>query len=152
MNWEAISAVGEIIGAVAVVVSLIYLATQVRSSFRATRANVHMGLHNSQAQFSSLLLSDPALRDLFDKACVGDPKLSTADRAGASVLLSMLFDKYELFFFLSREGMFSTDVERAMNRIIATRLESPGIKAWWDDNDDKFSADFVKWANERYDA
>ena len=32
MNWEAISAVGEIVGAIAVVASLIYLAIQVRQS------------------------------------------------------------------------------------------------------------------------
>ena len=30
MNWEAIGALGEMIGAVAVVVSLVYLAVQIR--------------------------------------------------------------------------------------------------------------------------
>ena len=38
MNWEAISAVGEIVGATAVVVTLIYLAVQVRHGTRATQA------------------------------------------------------------------------------------------------------------------
>jgi hypothetical protein len=37
VNWEAISAIGQIVGALAVVISLIYLATEVRSSVRATR-------------------------------------------------------------------------------------------------------------------
>ena len=39
MNWEAIGAVGEIIGAVAVVITLAYLAVQVRHSREATEAN-----------------------------------------------------------------------------------------------------------------
>lgn len=30
MNWDAIGTIGEIIGATAVVVSLVYLATQIR--------------------------------------------------------------------------------------------------------------------------
>ena len=37
MNWEAISAIGQIVGAIGVVVSLIYVATEVRNSARATQ-------------------------------------------------------------------------------------------------------------------
>ena len=39
MNWEAISAVGSIIGALAVFISLIYLATQVRQNTHALDEN-----------------------------------------------------------------------------------------------------------------
>ena len=126
MNWEAISAVSEIVGAIAVVLSLIYLAIEIRSSSKATRASVYMGLHDSQAQFSYLLISDPALRNLADS--LDDPLISVGDRSDLSHLLTMLFNKYELFFFLSREGMFSPDVERAMTKIVANRLKTPGIR------------------------
>jgi hypothetical protein len=37
VNWEAISAIGQLVGAFAVVVSLIYLANEIRSNARATR-------------------------------------------------------------------------------------------------------------------
>lgn len=40
MNWEAISAVGEILGASAVLITLIYLAVQIRQN---TAAGVHTG-------------------------------------------------------------------------------------------------------------
>jgi len=40
LNWEAISAIGQIIDALAVVISLIHLATEVRSNARATRQAV----------------------------------------------------------------------------------------------------------------
>ena len=36
MNWEAISAIGQLVGVLAVVISLIYLARKVRSNARAT--------------------------------------------------------------------------------------------------------------------
>ncbi len=42
MNWEAIGAIGEIIGAFAVVFSLASLATQIRSQNRESRiASIH---------------------------------------------------------------------------------------------------------------
>jgi hypothetical protein len=37
VNWEAISAIGQIVGAVAVVISLIYVAREIRSNARAAR-------------------------------------------------------------------------------------------------------------------
>jgi hypothetical protein len=37
VNWEAISAIGQIVGAIAVVISLIYVAREVRSNARETR-------------------------------------------------------------------------------------------------------------------
>jgi NAD/NADP transhydrogenase alpha subunit len=41
MNWDAISSVAEIIGAIAVVVSLIYLASQVKQSNTQARGEAH---------------------------------------------------------------------------------------------------------------
>jgi len=35
VNWEAISAIGQLVGALAVVISLIYLASEVRRNTRA---------------------------------------------------------------------------------------------------------------------
>ena len=41
MNWEAIGAVGELLSAVVVVASVIYLGVQVRASIRLTEGNWH---------------------------------------------------------------------------------------------------------------
>ena len=38
MNWDAVGAIGEIIGAVAVIVTLIYLAVQIGDGARASRS------------------------------------------------------------------------------------------------------------------
>ena len=116
MNWEAISAISEIVGAVAVVLSLIYLAIQIRSSTRATRATVHLGLHESDAHWGALFISDPSLAELFDRGCAGDSKLSTADQRRFSRLILMLFNEYELFFFLNRECIRRCVIELSPSR------------------------------------
>ena len=38
MNWEAIGAVGETVGALAVLVTLVYLAVQIRQNTKAVQA------------------------------------------------------------------------------------------------------------------
>ncbi len=39
MNWDALSAIGEIIGAIGVIVTLLYLAAQIRQNTRAVRGS-----------------------------------------------------------------------------------------------------------------
>ena len=43
MNWEAIGAIGEISGALAVVLTLLYLARQINESRKATVAQIYQG-------------------------------------------------------------------------------------------------------------
>lgn len=58
MNWEAIGAVGEIIGATAVVVSLVYLAGQIRTQNRQNRTaamhEISMGFRDAIATFANI--------------------------------------------------------------------------------------------------
>ena len=73
MDWNAIGAIGEILGAVAVVATLGYLAVQTRHSVAATQANTRQAILESDQQFiSKHLILDPAMdvirwkRDLAD--------------------------------------------------------------------------------------
>lgn len=47
VNWEAVGAVGEIIGGAAVVLTLAYLAFQIRYNTRATRASAREAVTQS---------------------------------------------------------------------------------------------------------
>ena len=46
MDWAAIGAVSEVIAAVAVVISLVYLATQVRQATKIARATTRNTMRN----------------------------------------------------------------------------------------------------------
>jgi len=47
MNWDAIGALGEIIGAIAVLATLLYLAQQIRQSNRSSIASSEIAIRNS---------------------------------------------------------------------------------------------------------
>jgi len=46
MNWEAVGAVGEILGAIAVLITLGYLAVQIRQNTRAMKTSALSSLHD----------------------------------------------------------------------------------------------------------
>ncbi len=68
MNWEALGAIGEIVGAIAVVVTLVYLALQVRSSARATEAQVHASLSSEMEHLATSMAQDDALSEAMSLA------------------------------------------------------------------------------------
>jgi len=57
MNWDAIGAVGEIVGAAAVVASLVYLAVQIRAQSRETRVSamhdISVGFRDAISRFAA---------------------------------------------------------------------------------------------------
>ncbi len=50
MNWDAIGAIAELLGAIGVIASLVYLATQIRQNTRSVRSATYQGLIGVQRQ------------------------------------------------------------------------------------------------------
>jgi hypothetical protein len=67
VNWEAIGAAGEVLGAIAVFVTLIYLATQIRQSNSLTRFNATTEIVNQFNVLNRLVSTDHALRKVLSK-------------------------------------------------------------------------------------
>ena len=74
MNWEAIGAVGEISGALAVVASLLYLAIQTKANAKAMRINAVWDAETAFAQVNYDHAHDPALVDILSRALMADAK------------------------------------------------------------------------------
>jgi hypothetical protein len=65
MNWEAAGAIGEIIGSIAVLITLIYLATQIRQSNTALAESTSASINASYASINSRISSDEEFAELF---------------------------------------------------------------------------------------
>ncbi len=87
MNWEAIGAVGEIIGAIAVVVSLIYLSIQIRAGTKATKAAAFQAAVQSEMDFASIVIENAGTWEKI----VTDAPLSEGEETRAAIVLYNLF-------------------------------------------------------------
>ena len=68
MNWEMASAIAEVIAAVAVVVSLWYLAIQLKQSTELARADLEVQLGVIWAEMHDNMIQNPALARAYDLA------------------------------------------------------------------------------------
>ena len=81
-NWEAIGAVGEILGALVVVATLLYLAAQVRESRKATAADIYQTRAMSRAEAElQIALNCPTYHEIHFRFL----ELQSAEGADAAV-------------------------------------------------------------------
>ena len=67
INWDAIGAIAELVGAIAVVTTIGYLAVQIRQTNKAAESDTLNELHNKFNELNALLLNNSELHALLTK-------------------------------------------------------------------------------------
>ena len=142
MNWEMISAIGQMLGAIAVVVSLIYLAIQIRSQKQESRNAV---INSLTTQFNDFMRSQVESADLcalwlrglhsFDELDAPS-KLRFSSHIGRQLRTA---DSLYLHF---REGTLDPRLWRGFDRTIADIAAYAGFQKWWPTRKHWYSDEF----------
>ncbi len=154
MNWEAIGAVGEIVGAIAVVITLVYLAAQIRSNTRTTKANASFQATHSWAEVTQSFAELPS--DQFDTAL----KMLKPDTSGQDLppeeyeriryTFRNIFQRLEGQYYLYKYGLLEPGVWEVRSAIGRGLVEAnPMLREWWsnDTNPLNYSQEFVDTIN-----
>ncbi len=84
----------EILGALSIVASLLFLAVQVRQENRLARATAAFELVTSWNEWHVLVISDTHTADLVTRLFDPDPELTPAEQAQAASLANWLFNTW----------------------------------------------------------
>lgn len=134
MNWDAIGAVGEIIGALAVIVTLLYLARQVRQNTAAVAATTYDSLLNSFASVNALVISDPAVADLFDRGNRDPASLSDAEAIRYGFLLRSWANQWLKAYRLYQRGAITQEEWGPIAEDAGTAFSTPGGRLFREEN------------------
>jgi hypothetical protein len=104
VNWEAISAIGQIVGALAVVISLIYLATEIRSNARETRRAAMRSTLDSLTRFAHQVTEHADLAELRNRGFDDFESLEDTDRARFNSYMHALFRIVEDVYYQNLDG------------------------------------------------
>ena len=133
MNWSAISAVAEALGAIGVVVTLLYISRQVRENTRSIRRSTTHDALRSIAEFNQFVASDPQLVDLFWRGTAAPEELSNEEWRRFVSLASTLIRRFELLYLDHASGTLADDIWEAQANNIRTWMTQPGIVRWLDE-------------------
>ena len=146
MNWDAIGAISEILAAIAVVVTLIYLAKQIRQNSQAVEISALRDTTEQWHQWSEVLATSSDLADIVVRGNRSYKALPDVEAMRYGAYVQMFFDCAESYRSLVIEHQIQKDVE-VLETIVGRRIGTTGIAEWWSDNHVDYSAEFVAWIN-----
>jgi hypothetical protein len=137
MNWDAIGAVGEIVGAIAVVATLIYLASQVRYAKAAASDANRLERASGVREMIMEYIRNPDLRTPLVKSLGVDSWFEQfANEFDLSIDEAMRIDYHNLYWFWLHWGQYAStkdakDVKELKN-LIGQFYVMPVMKYSWD--------------------
>jgi hypothetical protein len=143
LNWDFVGALAELVGAAAVVVSLLYLARQMREA--TTQAKVS-NMHNLLSYFAGVtgpIVSDPDVADVYQRATAGGLRaLDDDDRIRFIYLAVLIVRGFEDAYVTNAHGALPNWYRSAAEPVLADLLVIPGFRDFWDLRRGIFSDDF----------
>lgn len=109
MNWDAVGAIGEVVGAVAVIITLAYLAVQVRQNTRMNASAVRQGFYDYTARQMLHGTDSAEFSELLAKAGTTSETLSPGQRLQISRMFHAVFVGYQGAYFQHKQGALGPD-------------------------------------------
>jgi hypothetical protein len=138
MNWEAISTIAEIVGAAAVVISLIYLAAQIRQNNRQVEEQIRalrlQAYDAAGADFSALRLhisASPQLASVWRRAKESYNNLEPNEQAQANELFHEYMWAYQNIFSRMDSGTTDEVLWKLADINIGYWMSNRGFREWW---------------------
>lgn len=143
MTLEQLGNIGELVGAIGVIISLVYLALQIRTNTEAERTSTYQSIVSDFGALNNTMASTPELSHLFVRAMEDYHQLSPDEKARISQLFFQCFRFFENMFYQQRKGYLDDEVWTGWKRLMLTYHARPGFLTWWEHRRDVFSEPFV---------
>ena len=111
MNWDTVVAICEIVSAIAIVVTLFYLARQLRQNTQTIKSATWQSTQDAEQRFDEMIASNSAVADLFDRGMRGGiDSLQGAERTQFSLIHKQLLDLYQTHHYHHEKGIIDDEL------------------------------------------
>jgi hypothetical protein len=128
VNWDAISAIGQLVGALAVVISLIYLATEVRRNARAMRLAAARSTLDFLNRFSQQITERADLAELRHRGFHDYESLEGTDRARFNSYMHAVFRIVEDVYYQHLHGDLDPRLWRGIEVVVREMNAFPELR------------------------
>jgi hypothetical protein len=142
MNLNDLANIGQVIGAIAVVISLIYVALQIRQNTNAVRSATAQSVHEHFAGWYHLLAADLELSQLAVSGLRDYSSLSEAEKARFIATFMAFLSYSQNAFHKWREGLLEPPLWRGWELLIMNLIAAPGGKDFWKERGYLFGDEF----------
>lgn len=145
MSIEALGNIGDFLGGIGVIVTLIYLAIQIRHNTIATRTDSYQAVITSASNWSREMSLNAEIADILMRGGRDYEALESLERMRYNLAISSFFRNMENLHSKYRNGAVDEDVWLGWANRTHTFVIAPGTKQWWSHNASAFSPEFQQF-------
>jgi uncharacterized membrane protein YeiB len=148
VTLDQIASIAEIVGAVGIIITLIYLAIQIKGSVRASKSAAVTDATEAMKSLYHNLASNQQASNLWYRAMRDPDALSDEDTFQFIMMCQDAFLAFQRCFFLSREGTLEHGIRDAMGTAIVAVKDMPGFNLYWQQRRAFFQPEFIDWVEQ----
>jgi hypothetical protein len=149
MNWEAISAIGEWVGTIIVIITLVYLARQVHLNTVTNRVAGMTGIADAAREIHFTLARDRDTAKMFLDGISNPDKLDEIDRGRFELFMWGVLRQMESFHVQYEQGIIDEAAMKSYARLSVDLIRSNNVmKEHWKDSTD-YSPEFKSWMDKQ---
>jgi hypothetical protein len=131
LTLDALGNIGDFIGGIGVVVTLIYLAGQIRQNTRSVQVSAYHAAQRDLADILDGVARDAELTRIFFDGNRDFESFSKEDRRRYALCMSSLLRKLENMLYQTRLGTLEPAQWEGVLSEFRRIFAEPGTKAWW---------------------
>jgi hypothetical protein len=145
LNWDALGVVVEAVGAIGVIVSVFYLAIQIRKQTTEAQLAATRDLARFNNEIAESISSDRELLKVYLKGASDYDSLSDEDRLVFGFFISRGMRLQEQIFLHSTHENLHASFYESIRARLTEQLALSGVRRWWELNKNAFSSDFRRY-------
>lgn len=142
MNWSAVSAIADLLAAIGVTLTVVYLAVQIKKNTQATHSQTYHVATSALAEMAGIIGSSKELARIFRIGMVNPHDLTDDEFTQFGYLGISLFRRFENIFFQYHSGTINEDFWTGHRDNVLWFFHRPGMQLWWQDRKFAFSKSF----------
>ena len=148
MTIEQLGNIGEFVAAIATVITLIYLAFQLRQNTRALKATAFQNVISEMGKNVEPIMNNRELADILVKGTVDPDSLTPAERVRLNAIYVSSFRRLESVYVQYTLGTMELENKRGFEESMIPLLQLPYGETWWKEAKVSFYQPFAQHIEE----
>lgn len=145
MNIESMANYADVIGGIAVIVSLIYVGVQIHRNTKSRQSQANQSAHESLANVSLEVAKDRDFSNLTRKGMIAFEELTEEEKFQFILLMVTVFRRYENVFYQYQKGFLEKELWEGYKQSMLLYFYTSGGQAFWNVRSAHFSGLFREY-------
>jgi len=150
VTLSELGSLGEFISGLAVVVTLVYLALQIRHNTRAVRSNMHQDMIESTLRIAESVSDNADVGRIVLRADEEYDALTAVERIRFEAYAERVFSNFESVFYSYRNSMIEQDLWESWESSYLDDIERNSLRRFWQEQRPLHLSDFMDFIDHFY--